>query len=479
MRFGIDFGTTNSACVAIEERGIRPTNFTDGYGNPYPSLVIIDRVTGEVYTGREAWHRREELRESCQVITSVKRLLDSGQAWHIAGQSWQPEDVAGVVFGGLKESVIKRTGQDLLKEAVVAVPVGFSSGKRAALRRAAASRGINIESYVSEPTAALFHNYDEIGYCTRVGVFDWGGGTLDVSVIENRNGRVVELATDCIELAGDHIDRRMAEWMHARIAKKVQMQLSIDEMPAADRDKLLTACEQAKRELAWDDRIELQLLSYGDIEYVRESIDYETFALLIQPFIDRACGCFEDCVRRAGSNITDLDCIIMVGGSVNLRPLGEMIADSWEGKEYYPQESEWSVATGAASLSANPGEHLMAQSVGVVMSDGTNYPLVEAGKPLEEQMNSSAVFALVEEDPTACLVFADDRNNILGHMNVPAFGFFEEKIIINTNIDKDFILHVQAVSTNRSENTVRYWQCSDLRVNYCLPEMLTEVVKNE
>ncbi|MGB9804131.1 Hsp70 family protein, partial [Desulfofundulus sp.] len=168
MDFGIDFGTTNSACVGIED-GSREIRFTDGYGNPFPSLVIIDRATGRVYCGREAWRRREELRESCEVITSVKTLLDSGTIWNIAGRTWTPEMVAAQVFLALKDRVRKRTGEDLLKEALVAIPVGFPAGKRVALREAARLAGIEIKSFISEPTAALFCHYKEVGHYTRIG----------------------------------------------------------------------------------------------------------------------------------------------------------------------------------------------------------------------------------------------------------------------------------------------------------------------
>ena len=478
MDFGIDFGTTNSACVGVEGKK-RVNMFTDGHGNPFPSLVIIDRITGLVYCGRDAWRRREELRESCEVIASVKPLLDTGKAWNIAGRAWTPEDVAAQIFLALKDRVRKKTGEDLLKEAVVAIPVGFPAGKRASLRKAAALAGIDIKTFVSEPTAALFCHYEETGHYTRIGVFDWGGGTLDVSVIENKSGRIKELATAGLNLAGDHIDRRLAEWMHAEIIRKTNQKISFDEMPAAARDKMLAACEQAKRDLTWDERAEIQMVDYGEVEYVYESIDYETFSELVSPFIDRAVRCFEDCIRQAATSITDLDCILMVGGSANLKPLTEKIADSWKGKEFYPADSDWSVARGAAGLSMSPGKHLLAQNVGVIMSDGTLYPLLQEGMPVEEQKFTSATFAMVEDDPTASLIFSDGENRILGHLSVPAFGFFKEKIQVDARIDRNLVLKIQARSLNRSTRTLREWQYSALRVDYLLPVTQLEVTDVE
>lgn len=478
MEFGIDFGTTNSACVGIED-GRRVVKFTDGFGNPFPSLVIIDRITGRVYCGREAWRRREELRESCEVITSVKTLLDSDEIWNIAGRKWTPEIVAAQIFLALKERVEKRMGEDALKEAVVAVPVGFSATKREALRKAARLAGIEIKSFVSEPTAALFCHYEEVGHHTRIGVFDWGGGTLDVSIIENKNGRVKELSTAGLNIAGDYIDRLLAEWMHSRIAKKTNCRISFDKMPAEARDKMLAACEQAKRDLTWDERAEIRFLNYGQLGDVHESMDYETFSELIMPVVEKGIQCFNNCIRQAGINMTQLGCILMVGGSVNLRPLNERVAKEWNGKEIYPNDSDWSVGRGAASLSVSPGEHLLAQTVGVVMSDGSLYPLLKEGEAIAMHDFTSATFALVEDDLAANLVFSDGEGSILGYLNVPTFGFFREKIEIRARVDRSLILSVQARSLNRSVRTTKEWQYNALRVDYQLPVTQLEVSDDE
>lgn len=476
--FGIDFGTTNSACIGIEDKR-RVKKFSDDE-YPFPSLVIIDRITGKVYCGREAWRRREELRESCEVIPSVKTYLGTDKTWKIAGQIWTPEMVAAQVFLGLKERVKKRLGTDELKEAVVAVPVGFSPAARVALRKAARMAGIEVKSFVSEPTAALFYHYNEIGHNTRIGVFDWGGGTLDVSIIENRDGCIRELATGGINKAGDYIDRLMAEWIHGRIVKKLGQKISFDDMPPEARDKMLTACEQAKRDLTWDDTAQIQILDYGPLGDVFEIIDIEQFALLIKSVIDEAILCFEQCLERSGMNLTQLDCILMVGGSVNLRPFNERIAEIWEGKEYYPKgDPEWSVAGGAAKLSIHEGRHMLAQTVGVVMSDGSLYPLFRKGQYVNSGAFSAATFALVEDEPAANLIFADDTGKVLGYLSVPAFGFFREKIEVRAQIDEDLILRIKARSLNRSERNVREWQYDSLRMEYKLPVMQLEVGEDD
>lgn len=188
--FGIDFGTTNSATVGYVVMDQKPeaVKYGDEEGRPIPSVVAIDKTTGAVFTGRDAWDKKMELSESCEYISSVKTILDSEQIKTIAGREWTAVDVASEVFKYLKANVHNRTGIDM-EEATVAIPVGFSASKRAKLREAAKKAGIHISSFISEPTAAFFANYNELKSSSVVAIFDWGGGTLDVSILQHVNGK--------------------------------------------------------------------------------------------------------------------------------------------------------------------------------------------------------------------------------------------------------------------------------------------------
>lgn len=184
--FGIDFGTTNSATVGYVVMDQKPeaVKYGDEEGRPIPSVVAIDKTAGAVFTGRDAWDKKMELSESCEYISSVKTILDSEQIKTIAGCEWTAVDVASEVFKYLKANVHNRTGIDM-EEATVAIPVGFSASKRAKLREAAKKAGIHISSFISEPTAAFFANYNELKSSSVVAIFDWGGGTLDVSILQH------------------------------------------------------------------------------------------------------------------------------------------------------------------------------------------------------------------------------------------------------------------------------------------------------
>ncbi len=229
--FGIDFGTTNSATVRIEFEHI--DRYYDDKGLPYPSIIAIDKMTGMVKSrGREAWEKRERLRNSCKIITSVKTYLGTDKIWNIGESTWNPRQVTTEILKGLKERVTGRGDVIDMDSAVVAIPIGFGPIKRRELREAASDAGINILNFVSEPSAAVFKHYSKVSKWQKVAVFDWGGGTLDIAVVELNDGNVVELSTLGKRLGGDDIDIKVAKWAHMETLKKRGGKISFREMPS-------------------------------------------------------------------------------------------------------------------------------------------------------------------------------------------------------------------------------------------------------
>ncbi len=240
--FGIDFGTTNSSVMQSARLGDHTvqTAYGDEEGRPVPSIVAINRQTDEVFTGREAWNRRSELADDCEIVHSVKSLLDD-HGWQIstAKSTWTAKKVASEVFRTLKSVVENNDLNENLemKSATIAVPIGADASKRREIRAAAKAAGLEVKSFVGEPTAAFFANFDELRSCENVVIFDWGGGTLDVSILSNRNGRITELATVGMSVAGDAIDELLARRIHAKVAReKNRKDLGFDDMPASARD---------------------------------------------------------------------------------------------------------------------------------------------------------------------------------------------------------------------------------------------------
>jgi len=475
--FGIDFGTTNSAAAGIIETGEGESliEYSDEFGGPFPSLVAVDRLTGETCCGRAAWQQQRELSESCEVISSVKSFLGTDKKWNIGGKIWTPEMATAEILTSLKKNIKENYGAEI-DEAVISVPVGFSSGKRKALRKAAEMAGISIKSFVSEPTSAIFRNYDRLKGFSKIAVFDWGGGTLDVSVVENKKNRLHELAVDGMPVGGDYIDYMLARWIHARIIQQKSINVSFEEMPRRFQDMMIIKAEMAKRTLSDDDSTSVTFNRYGNIGAASVQIDIDTFYRLIEPVVDRALSTFETAVKNAGMSMEELECILVVGGSSNLRLLIEKIEDRW-GDRYieFPEDSEWNAAQGAALLGINPGSFRLNQKIGLVLSDGSFFRIkgVNETIPCDVQFYE---FGVVEDSKTARFLFTDGsiclengERKILGYENVPVYGFTNETVKLGAYVDKNLVFRAIMKSDHMPDNTAREFELTELKFYYNLP----------
>ncbi len=473
--FGIDFGTTNSATVGYAFMGgtYEKILYGDDEQRPVPSVVAINKKDGTVYTGREAWERQQELSQDCEFITSVKSLLDQDWSKIIANKKWTPVEVAAEVFKGLQENVHDRTGI-AIDEAVVAIPVGLSAQKRTMLRSAAALAGINITSFISEPTAAFFANYNDIRNDNTVAVFDWGGGTLDVSVLKHYEGKILELATGGQPEAGDVIDLKIAEKVHGKIARKKKMNIAFEDMPPINRDMMLVRAERAKRALYDDDTATISINNYGEFGAVRETLDYDWFAEIIDANVENAISCFDKVVAESGVGIGNIDRIIMVGGSSNLRPLIEKLDARFGEKLYFPEETMWNVGMGAAMLSATPGAYYSNQKICIRLSNNSLFTLLKEDEKIQNWKKKHH-FGVIDTTKEARFIFAgsndlDDEDTRFVTLEIPSYRFLQEQIIVEANVDRDLVFNVMASSTMRTDEYNRVWKYERLKCYYQLPK---------
>lgn len=473
--FGIDFGTTSSATVGYMVMDHTPEEFLygDDEGRPLPSVVAIDNTTGAVYTGREAWDKKMELSESCTYISSVKSILDQDQTVLIAGKEWSPIDVAAELFKALKKNVTERTGVEM-SSATVAIPIGFSPAKREKLRTAAAKAHIKIDSFISEPTAAFFANYQELRSSSIVAVFDWGGGTLDVSVLKNENGRISELATTGENVAGDYIDNKIARRIHAKIARKKGMEISFEDMPSSAQDMMRVRSERAKRALGDDDTATISINNYGAYGACREILDYDWFADIVEPEVELAMGCLKKAIDQSGVGLGNIDRIVLVGGSSNLRPLLEKMDSVYGDKLFFPDETMWNVGQGAARLAMTPGSYYSNQSIGLVLSDNSYFELLAPNTDLND-WNMECHFGIVDSNKEARFVFGgspdiDESPERFRVLAIPAYRFLQEQIGLKALVDKDKVFKVIAGSNMRPKEYRRVWEYPQLKCYYRLPE---------
>lgn len=479
--FGIDFGTTNSSAARYESYHFRTTGagMTDSVvpydegGRPIPSVVAIDKTTGEVHTGLDAWERRAELQDTCECIPSIKSVLDD-ERWSrtIAGREWTAADVASEVFVKLRDVARKQRAD--MDVATLAMPVGLKPAARRTIRKAASYAGIRVESFVSEPTAAFFAYYDDLMGAERVIVFDWGGGTLDVSVLRHSRGRVTELATKGMKFAGDDIDFEIAERVHSFIAHEKGMQVAFEDMDARSRDALVVRAERAKRMLTERGRAVVALNRYGSEGSIRRELSSDWFEDVLGPIINRAMGCVDSAISQAGTTDAGIDRVLLVGGSSNLKPLRARMEERFGDRLFFPGDEGWSVSKGAALLSYAPGAYVAAQDVSIILADGTPYYLLRKGERVEG-WHKSVEFGVTDASQTLRIVFSgsadiDEDEERLRLTEVRGYGFLEEKLVLEAEVDPELVFRVNVRSNMRPRRDARVWEYDRLKLSYGMGE---------
>ena len=465
---GIDFGTTNSACVVIttsEFGSNTPKKLTDFDGGPFPSLIVIDKLTGEKYFGREAWQRRRTLSENCEVISSVKSYLGSDKEWDILGEKWNATKLTSEILKNLALQTQEKLNCHI-NDIVLAVPAGFSAEKRKALKEAARLSQIKVKSFVSEPTAAFYKHYSELKHFSKVAVFDWGGGTLDISILSNEKNKISELAIKSVKGGGDDIDLKLAKWVHSQVVKEKGINKGFDDMPNNLQDLLLTKSESAKRTLSDNNIAKISLNEYGEFSAINIQIDIDIFSKLIEPEVKKAIKAMEDSVSEAGLSINEIECVLMVGGSSKLVPLLNVVSERWEYIEI-PDDAEWSVAEGASLLNKNPGEFKLNQELGLILCDGNFLPLMENNETLPCAKREKE-FGIVEDNYLANFIFSDSKK-IIGFINTPVYGFNNENIIVSYRINEDLVFRAIIKSDHRTKDFIQSFEYSNIKFNYKLP----------
>lgn len=470
--YGIDFGTTSSAVVellALDDNDFKLLNKGDNQGRPIPSVVAINKITGEVVVGREAKDKKYELMNNSVYIPSIKMHL--GEEWktEIAGKEWTVVDVAAEIFKGLKENT-----RGEMEKAVVAVPIGFSANKRYAIRKAAQIAGIEIASFVSEPTAAFFSNYEHLCSCHNVVVFDWGGGTLDISVIRHENGKIEEMATGGLNIAGNNIDEKLARKVHEKICRKRGLNISYENVPATDKDNLIKRAEEIKIQFSdgEEDELTVRLNHYCNLQIIRETVTYDWFKEIIMPEISQAIGVMKEAIKNAGLNNENIDRILMTGGSSGLYPLYESLsAEYTDEKLWWTEENMWDVGKGTAMLSKRKGCYHSNQDVFLVMSNGSHFPLIQKGNEITHDVRN-AFFGLTDQSEEVRLVFGGSEDlKDYAIFAAKAYGFLEEKIKMTYQVTENLIFQVKVIS-DRVGNDKEYlgtWEYDKLKLYYTLP----------
>ena len=275
-------------------------------------------------------------------------------------------------------------------------------------------------------------------------VIDWGGGTLDISILDLQGTRVYENSVYGEKIGGDDIDMELAYRMHARLAANNEIDLSFDEMDPGNRDKLISSCEKAKISFSHyvegDEDAAITLKKYGPFGDCSVTLSYATFKDIVIPIIkSRTLKAISNAMKLASVSASGIDAVIMAGGSSGLKPFAHAVANIF-GKEkiILPENTQWSVAAGVALLAGNGGEYMLNDDLGVLLSDGTVYPIFRKNVDAVGGKAGPINFSLTEDTQNAHFIFTNKENNIVyGKLNINTKGFLQENLQLAAKIDTD------------------------------------------
>ena len=458
---GIDLGTTNS-CAAVLEGG-SPEIITNAEGERITPSVVAFSESGERLVGRLA--KRQSITNPQNTIASIKREMGTDHRVKISvdgkKSDYTPEQISAMILQKLKADAEAHLGGKVIK-AVITVPAYFNDSQRQATKDAGVIAGLEVMRIINEPTAAALAYGLDKDHEQTILVFDLGGGTFDVSILEIGDGVFDVLATDGdTRLGGDDFDQRIIDWLADEFRKDTGIDLTQD--PSA-MQRLKDAAESGKKELSsrMETTINLPYITAdaSGPKHLEKKLSRAKFESMIDDLLQRTINVVDETLRESGKDASGIDQVVLVGGSTRIPKVQELISSRIPGKisrEINPDEV---VAAGAAIqggiLAGEVDEIVLLDVTPLTLSietlGGIATPLIERNTTIPTE--KSKTFTTAEDNQPAVQIHVVQGERKMSADN-KSLGTFQltsippaprgiPQIDVIFNIDADGILHVTA-----------------------------------
>jgi molecular chaperone DnaK (HSP70) len=400
-------------------------------------------------------------------LRSIKRQLGQRKTYRVFGQPRTAPEIAKEIFTHLRGQAKEQYGLDV-DAATVTIPIYFDGKSRRELREAADQAGIFIKTFVHEPFAAV------VGYCCdaeggrlkdlegrNILVFDWGGGTLDITVANIQSGRMAQLSRGNLnERAGDSFDHKLQQLTFSRFLDKSKLNPPDVKIGPSGKDRYSAECERAKMSLSEIEveRVEVaQAVSANHTMHdIAENVTRDDLESLIQIDVKAALAQVDNAIEEARLTNREIDLVLLIGGSSLIPVVQREMAERFGARIVHVPNADTIIAEGAALIDSLSMQPVLARSIGVRLSDESFYEVFPAGTVAKPEICQKTIniFCVDNRDGEAKIILVERRDQVevtepqvlsvpVGR-DLPKRYSTNERLVVDFRMDQDLILHVTA-----------------------------------